>query len=773
MRAAKCFYFLSIVIFLTMLPVPRISAARGTHQSVGLVLSGGGAKGIAHIGVIKALEDNDIPIDCITGTSMGAIVGGLYACGYTTDEMMSLLLSPYFTAMSTGTADPSFTYYFTEEQPTPRMFSIPLGRSDTIASKRFNPQSVIAPTPMSFGFMELFSSYMAQCGGDFNKLFVPYRCVASNISKRRAEIHRSGNLGDCIRSSMSFPLVFQPVLMNGDMLVDGGLYCNFPVDVMIDEFKPDILLGVDVSAPDVWPPNSFLDELSTLVEQPQSYEVPADKGMRLRIDLTEFGLLDFGKAQEIYNIGYEHALAMMDSIKGRVHGRRDSSEVANHRRAFKSSTPPLRFSSVKVEGGTESQNAFLESFFRPAKGCDTIGIDHARLAFYRAYSSGKLKSLYPQATLRDGHEGLFDLSLQATVKNKFQAGLGAFITSSTNSYLYVSASYSTLSFSSLSAAVEAWIGQSYMAGAVKANLQLPTPMPSALFLEGVASRTRYSESEKLFFRDTDPTFVIRHEYFGKVSWGMAAGRKGRFGAGIGGAHLFNSFYRNSSPESYMAGRDHETMNLGQVYLGADFNTIDSDNYPTSGWRHTARLAGVAGKSHFTTPIENENSHVSHSRAWVQLDLATRNYFSLHRNWALGVEGRAVLSTRPLLENYYASLSMAPAYNPTPASNNSFDTGRRANSYVAAGIVPVWKATSALSLRLNLNGFVPLRSFVMTEGGGVRYGRTFGRAEFFGEFDAVYSLPFGNVCAYCNYSSSHTRWNVGLSLGIYLKAPTFL
>lgn len=83
-----------------------------TRQSVGLVLSGGGAKGIAHIGVIKALEENGIPIDYITGTSMGAIVGGLYACGYSPDEILALILSDEFSSWSTGTIDQNKTFYY-------------------------------------------------------------------------------------------------------------------------------------------------------------------------------------------------------------------------------------------------------------------------------------------------------------------------------------------------------------------------------------------------------------------------------------------------------------------------------------------------------------------------------------------------------------------------------------------------------------------------------------------------------------------------------------
>ena len=101
--------------------VPVDSTAYAGRQSVGLVLSGGGAKGIAHIGVIKALEEHDIPIDYVAGTSMGAIIGGLYAAGYTTDEMISLILSPEFVNWSTGRIDPNLTYLFARQEPTPAL----------------------------------------------------------------------------------------------------------------------------------------------------------------------------------------------------------------------------------------------------------------------------------------------------------------------------------------------------------------------------------------------------------------------------------------------------------------------------------------------------------------------------------------------------------------------------------------------------------------------------------------------------------------------------
>ena len=111
---------------LALLAAPLHIGAQRDFQSVGLVLSGGGAKGIAHIGVIQALEENNIPIDYITGTSMGAIVGGLYAAGYTPQEMLDLLLSRDFSYWSTGRIDPNQVYYFTKSAQTPSLIDVPI-----------------------------------------------------------------------------------------------------------------------------------------------------------------------------------------------------------------------------------------------------------------------------------------------------------------------------------------------------------------------------------------------------------------------------------------------------------------------------------------------------------------------------------------------------------------------------------------------------------------------------------------------------------------------
>ncbi|MDE7458486.1 MAG: patatin-like phospholipase family protein, partial [Muribaculaceae bacterium] len=258
--------YLTLLILLLQLVTGRAASPgsiNSVHQSVGLVLSGGGAKGIAHIGVIRALEDNNIPIDYIAGTSMGSIVGGLYACGYTTDEMLDLILSEGFSYWSTGTMDPRLSFYLNRARQTPAMLNIPISFGKSKSSSV--PQSLISPLPMNFAFMELFSPITAQTKGDFNRLMVPYRCVASDVAARHKMVLSSGSIGDAIRASMSFPAVFQATEVNGALLYDGGIYDNFPVDVMRSVFAPSIMIGVDVSTEETGPQTSILDQLTNLI----------------------------------------------------------------------------------------------------------------------------------------------------------------------------------------------------------------------------------------------------------------------------------------------------------------------------------------------------------------------------------------------------------------------------------------------------------------------------------------------------------------------------
>lgn len=215
-------------------------------QRVGLVLSGGGAKGLAHIGVIRALEENNIPIDYIAGTSMGAIVGGLYAAGFSTDEMEALFRSEQFRFWSTGFIPEESRHYFSKKEDSPAWIRFGLEKRDEKLRLGL-PTNLVPEEQMDFAFMELFSATNAVCQNDFNRLFVPFLCIATDIYNQKELELRDGDLGEAIRASMTFPMYFKPIVINGSLAFDGGIMNNFPVQNAMEAFRPDILIGHSVA----------------------------------------------------------------------------------------------------------------------------------------------------------------------------------------------------------------------------------------------------------------------------------------------------------------------------------------------------------------------------------------------------------------------------------------------------------------------------------------------------------------------------------------------
>ena len=747
--------------------------AFGTNDGkVGLVLSGGGAKGIAHIGVIQALEDNDIPIDYITGTSMGAIVGSLYAAGYTPAEMLGLIASPGFAGWSTGQIDPDYLYFFLSQQQTPSLIRINLGK-DSTRIKSVLPMSLINPIPMNMAFLDIYSRYTAQCGGDFDRLFVPFRCVTSDVYAKHKVVLGKGSLADAVRMSMSFPMIFEPIEIDGVPMYDGGIYDNYPVDVMVDEFNPPLLIGVNVGSKDA-PPSSRnpMSQLEEMIMQPNDYPFPTDRGVNIRIDLDRFGLLDFGRYQQIYDVGYKRGMEMIDSIRMKIKSVAPQAEVSRRREAFKRATPEIRISKVSVTGGTRAENSYLESLFAPKHGKTTLTFAEARDAYYRAISSGKLQNFVPTPVYNPS-DSTFTLHYKAVVKENYTVGIGGYVSSSTNSMLFFHTGYNTLSFKSLNANINGWLGQSYMAAQGEFKVYYNTRRPSALTLRVVGSQLKYHETEKLFYEIKEPDFIRRSEFFTQGFFTIGPTLRSRLDLQIGWGHLTDRYHSDLGDLATLAGRDEGIFNLWQAAVRWELNTLDDPILPTSGSRFYATGMGVTGKYRYKSdnplkPLANRDMN------WIQLDMGALHYWNLHRQFAVGTGIRALLSTRKLLPTYEGSIVAAEALHPTPASYNLFTRTLRANSFVTVAIDPVLKLSDSFQVRGAFDGFLPLRKiWPATDGPGASYGRWLSDPEFFGELQLRFKLPLGSVSAYGNYTTGGVGWNFGISIGTFILAPRFL
>lgn len=225
-------------IILLFLLCPEVQAER---RKVGLVLSGGGAKGIAHIGAIKVLEEAGIPVDIVVGTSMGAIVGGLYAIGYDARTLDSLVrLQDWAFLLSDKVYRNKLT--FSEKEATEKfLFSFPFGKD----KESRMPAGFVSGQNISNLFADLTVGYHDSL--DFKHLPVPFACVAANMVDGSEVVLDTGILMQAMRASMAIPGAFTPVRVDSLVLVDGGIVNNFPVDIA-KAMGADIIIGIDVQS---------------------------------------------------------------------------------------------------------------------------------------------------------------------------------------------------------------------------------------------------------------------------------------------------------------------------------------------------------------------------------------------------------------------------------------------------------------------------------------------------------------------------------------------
>lgn len=748
-------------------------AVRDAHrQSVGLVLSGGGAKGIAHVGVIRALEENGIPIDYVTGTSMGAIVGSLYSCGWSPEKMIKFFTAPDFLYWSSGVINPEHKYYLTQPAPTPRWLSANINLRDTTAFlNQILPTNLVSPLPMNIEFLKIYGPYTLQCHENFNNLFVPFRCVTSDVYHKHKIVCSEGSLGDAVRASMSFPFVFKPITMDGVLVYDGGIYDNFPVDVMQKDFNPDFIIGVSVSGADKKPQaGNVYSQLEDMIIQNNDYSVPSKNGIKIQVPVLDFGVLDFAKAQTIYDIGYRTGMAMVDSIRKRVVARVRPEEVAARRQRFAAQTPALVFDSVQVVGAKGEQARFLEYLF-DGRRREPVGINRVENAYYRAVTDGTLRNLLPQ--LKPQRDGRNTLLLEASLQRPWSVGVGGWITSTANSMLYLDLGYHSLSFNSLDVNLSGWVGQSYLAGMLSGKFSIRSSVPSFIKIEGVMSRQKFYDSQLLFYENHSPMFITEIENYIRSSYEWAIGLRVKGYASLAYGYMSDSYYPVNTVDYAQTPKDKTKYHIGVAKAGIESSLLNDILYPSSGYEWKAGVTLSYESSDYIPGSDKALRTGFHGHCKAAVEGLWKQFFTLHKRVQLGVMANAMGTLQNIDQNYTAALIHSTAFAPTPSTQNYFNEAFRSDNYLAAGLIPVWNPIGKLQLRGDFYLYAPIRRLV-PDGARARYEGWFRKAEFIGEIATVYNFPFASLSIYCNYLSYPARnWNVGINFGLLFKAPGLL
>lgn len=766
MRAIIKNIFFSLFILLPFL---------SSSQKVGLVLSGGGAKGLVHIGIIKALEENNIPIDYVVGTSMGAIVSGFYASGYSPDSIIKVLKTPDFTDYSKGLIPERFAYYYKKGQDDASIFHIPVSFSD----KKINlqlPTNYISTKSMDIGVCKYFSLSSAKAGNNFNNLFVPFRCVASDVYYNRQKVFSKGDLGTTIRASMAFPLLFKAVEIDSVLYFDGGIYNNFPVDVMKKEFNPDYIIGVVVVSLDekATEDNVLLQISNLVVSNTQEFSVPESEGITIRIDVPSVGLLDFHKVDELVKIGYNHGLTLVDSIKKNVHREVPADSLELRRKIFKSQLPALVVDDIKINGVSKHAEKYVEKTFNI--NSDSMSMKDFEKKYFKLMSDPQINYATPQLIYNDS-TGKFAVKLKTKLETPFDIHVGASVSTLGLNQGYLGFTYKYLKHTSIISNLKLNFGQLHSSGSLSVRWDLPFKRPFSVEFQANNSKYNYNKpvNNFLFFNNQTPVLSLydRHlrldiytplSFLSVLKLGYVAGIQKYV------------YYQNEVAESEET-EDNTVIKLQSWHLSYLRNNTNYIYYPTKGSRSLVSLRYSIANERYTSGSSGLVINYDYNNLnWFEITAETENYYEVFKYLTIGVYGKLVYSNNSFLTNYTSTIMSLPSCSPIIHSTMIFAKNYRAYSYACIGLRPIITFNNRLSLRLEAYFFAPyqriLQEEVETNVYRAYFSEKFRYFDFIYSINGVYNSPIGPISISVNhYTAEKVRTFFMCHFGFYIFNKT--
>jgi NTE family protein len=388
-------------------PAPASPAPDAPHRPrIGLVLSGGGARGAAHIGVLKVLEELHVPIDAIAGTSMGAVVGGLYASGLNAREIEAIMTSlNWQDAFRDRPAREDLTFRRKQEDQN-FLVKFPLGIR---GGKVLLPKGLLQGQRLNQTLRRL-TLPVAQIT-KFDDLPTPFRAMATDLETGEGVTIDSGDLTSAMRASMSAPGVFSPVEREGRLLVDGGITENLPVDAA-RAMGVDILIVVDVGSPLLKGdklnsvPVISNQMLAILIQQNSKHQLEKLRSNDILISpaLGDTSSFDFGIVKRVISVGEIAAREATGRLAALAMDPQETQRYAQHREAARQAAPP-RIDFVKVDSASQRYSERLNSQFADLTG-KPLDLDAIARRMTTLYGEGSLDTLDYRVVREDDHYGL-------------------------------------------------------------------------------------------------------------------------------------------------------------------------------------------------------------------------------------------------------------------------------------------------------------------------------------------------------------------------------
>lgn len=712
-------------------------------QKVAVVLSGGGAKGLAHIGVLKVLEENNIPIDYVVGTSMGAIVGGFYSAGYSPAQIEQIVLSKNFQNWVEGIISDDYNYYFTKKESNASLISFDLN-FDSL----FNPiafPSLANDIALNFTLTELLAQSSQKAKYNFDSLLIPFRAIASDIFSQEAVILKEGSLNNALRASFSVPFFYRPIKINRKFLFDGGVYNNFPVDVARKEFDPDVIIGVNVSSKrfEEYPYKN--DEkllrqsfLFMLLDKSDSSMLTAND-VFIEPDLRKYNAFDFPFVKAMVDSGYQAATAKINEITRKIERSIDCESVSEKRNRFLLSSAPLYVKEIKLNGFSTSQERYIKNLFDQEK--NKLDIHDLRKGYYKLISENYFKDIYPNIVF-DSLSNHFALEIFGKPKKNIKMEFGGNISTRNISEVFLGIDYSSFRRILTNYTANFYTGRFYQSVLLKARFNMPYYKIFYIEPEFIVNKWDFISGSDIIF-ETEPTIISQIDRKLGVNLGIPFRT---FGKVVINASTFINTDYYSNINKFTSTDTLDKINFEGIKAGVAYykNSLNRKQYATSGSSINLSFDFFDGlENHFPGSTSTIDGHKQIHRYWGRLKFNRERYFTFDR-FHPGYMVEAVVSSQPNFSNYKGSIINAPAFYPFPVSKTLFLENFRSYNYLATGARLVYTLKRNIDIRTEAYLFKPIN--LITEG---EHQNSVVKEDFLkifaaGNFATVYHSPIGPI-----------------------------
>lgn len=755
----RAFSFVLLLLFVFSLSAQRV-------QKVGVVLSGGGARGMAHIGVLRALEEAHIPIDYICGTSVGAIVGALYASGYTVDQMYTMFLSDDFQRWLLGNIDDSYSYTYKQKPKDASFVSIGFDTKDKFRLQM--PSSYINPLQMDYAFMEIFAPATAVANNNFDSLFVPFLCVASDISSNRASIRRSGDLGQSVRASMSFPFYFAPITLDGKVMFDGGMYNNFPSKEMNEIFNPDIIIGVKIAGNYPSPKEGdVMSYLQNIFTNETEYSVICDNSVLIEPDLENIGVLDFAKMKETYDVGYKAAKEKIAQIREYLVDSVSEGELARKRKAFNDRKPPLKIENFVLNGVGENQKMYLQRELQRNRHLSTAN-ENLKANYLSLCSDYNINTIQPYIYYNNFYHSYL-LNLNVKTQENITAKVGGCISSRPISHLYVGLDYNTIRQNAWLFQTNFFFGRYYTSAMLRMHTNYSYHTPFFTELEFNANKWNYYRLNTNFFDYSPLNYLVQRENNVQVKVGTPLGVKDNLTANFGYG-VVNDNYFNKRNNTVYDTADNTKFYHFAMGLTRNYSTLNDIKFPTTGLYSKMQIQYINGEEKFSpgstsSQIDKKSKHHS----WLQFSLQHKQYFDMTKYYTIGLSANAFYSFQNLFSNYNSSLLNSGVYAPTMETQTQFMKEYHSNQFIGFGAENIFKVNVfriEASVRVNAYIYSPISRIVTLENDIPKYSNVvFDKRYLIVSSALVFNTPIGPLSFIFSYHQRDDKADSPLTASI--------